>query len=148
MARVPDCTPLFERHVAAGGRMVDFAGWEMPLQYPGGIVDEHLATRKHAGLFDVSHMGRFVIGGSDALPFLQHVLTNNAAGLEVCQAQYTIISDEAGGALDDAYLYRFAAGEYLLVVNAANRLKDWEHFRGEAVPSPTSSCTTLPGRSP
>ncbi len=70
--------------------------------------------------------------GADALPFLQRVLTNNAAALEVCQAQYTIIADEAGGALDDAYLYRFAGDEYLLVVNAANRLKDWEHFRREA----------------
>ncbi|MGZ4198825.1 MAG: glycine cleavage system aminomethyltransferase GcvT [Thermoleophilia bacterium] len=125
-------TALYERHVAAGGRMVDFAGWEMPIQYPGGIVSEHLATRKHAGLFDVSHMGRFLVGGADALPFLQHVLTNNAAALEVCQAQYTIIADEAGGAIDDAYLYRFADNEYLLVVNAANRLKDWEHFAREA----------------
>ncbi len=125
-------TALYDRHLAAGGRMVDFAGWEMPLHYAGGIVSEHLATRKHAGLFDVSHMGRFLVGGADALPFLQHVLTNNAAALEICQAQYTIISDEAGGALDDAYLYRFAADEYLLVVNAANRIGDWEQFHGEA----------------
>jgi aminomethyltransferase len=125
-------TTLFERHVAAGGRMVDFAGWEMPLQYPGGIVAEHLATRRRAGLFDVSHMGRFTVRGAGALPFLQHVLTNNAAALEVCQAQYTIIADERGGAIDDAYLYRFSHDEYLLVVNAANRLKDWDHFAGEA----------------
>lgn len=132
MTGAPRHTALYERHVAAGGRMVDFAGWEMPLQYPSGIVAEHLATRREAGLFDVSHMGRFVIGGSDALALLQRVLTNNAAGLEVNQAQYTIISDEAGGAIDDAYLYRFATGEYLLVVNAANRLKDWAHFTREA----------------
>ena len=125
-------TALFDRHVAAGGRMVDFAGWEMPLQYGDGIVGEHLATRRAAGLFDVSHMGRFVIGGADALPFLQHVLTNNAAALEVDQAQYTIIADEVGGAIDDAYLYRFTAAEYLLVVNASNRLKDWAHFEREA----------------
>jgi aminomethyltransferase len=125
-------TALYERHVAAGGRMVDFAGWEMPIQYPGGIVSEHLATRKHAGLFDVSHMGRFLVRGANALPFLQHVLTNNAAALEVCQAQYTIIADEAGGAIDDAYLYRFVGDEYLLVVNASNRLKDWDHLRREA----------------
>ena len=129
-------TALYDRHVAAGGRMVDFAGWEMPLQYAGGIVSEHLTTRKRAGLFDVSHMGRFVVGGPDALPFLQHVLTNNAAGLERWQAQYTIIPDEAGGAIDDAYLYRFAADEYLLVVNASNRAKDWEHFRREAARFP------------
>ena len=125
-------TALYDRHVAAGGRMVDFAGWEMPIQYPGGIISEHIATRKHAGLFDVSHMGRFLIRGADALPFLQHVLTNNAAALELCQAQYTILGDEAGGAIDDAYLYRFVDDEYLLVVNASNRLKDWDHFRREA----------------
>ena len=125
-------TALYDRHVAAGGRMVDFAGWEMPIQYPGGIISEHIATRKYAGLFDVSHMGRFLIRGADALPFLQHVLTNNAAALELCQAQYTILGDEAGGAIDDAYLYRFVDDEYLLVVNASNRLKDWDHFRREA----------------
>jgi aminomethyltransferase len=125
-------TSLYERHVASGGRIVDFAGWQMPIQYAGGIVAEHLATRKHAGLFDVSHMGRFLIGGADALGFLQRVLTNNAAALEVGEAQYTIIADEAGGAVDDAYLYRFDAGEYLLVVNASNRLKDWRHFGREA----------------
>jgi aminomethyltransferase len=125
-------TALYDRHVAAGGRMVDFAGWEMPIQYPGGIISEHIATRKHAGLFDVSHMGRFLIRGADALLFLQHVLTNNAAALELCQAQYTILGDEAGGAIDDAYLYRFVDDEYLLVVNASNRLKDWDHFRREA----------------
>jgi aminomethyltransferase len=125
-------TALHDRHVAAGGRMVDFAGWDMPLRYAGGIVAEHLATRHGAGLFDVSHMGRFVVGGPDALPFLQRVLTNNAAALEVDQAQYTIIADEAGGAIDDAYLYRFTAAEYLLVVNASNRLKDWAHFEREA----------------
>ncbi|HUK77493.1 MAG TPA: glycine cleavage system aminomethyltransferase GcvT [Thermoleophilia bacterium] len=124
-------TALFDRHVEAGGRMVDFAGWEMPLQYTG-IVAEHLATRRRAGLFDVSHMGRFIVGGAAALAFLQHVLTNNAAALEVCQAQYTIIADEHGGAIDDAYLYRFSEAEYLLVVNAANRVKDWTHFTREA----------------
>ena len=125
-------TALFERHLAAGGRMVDFAGWEMPLQYRGGIVAEHLATRRRAGLFDVSHMGRFTVRGGGALAFLQHVLTNNAAALEVCQAQYTIVPTAHGGALDDAYLYRFSGDEYLLVVNAANRAKDWEHLASEA----------------
>ena len=124
-------TPLFGRHVAAGAKMVGFAGWEMPIQYPTGIIAEHLATRKRAGLFDVSHMGRFVLRGPDALPFLQHVLTNNAAGLEVCQAQYTVVPTPTGGAIDDAYLYRFYEDEYLLVVNASNREKDWEHFARE-----------------
>ena len=121
-------TPLFERHVALGARMVEFGSWEMPVQYPAGIIREHLATRDSAGLFDVSHMGRFVVGGADALPFLQHVLTNNAAALDVGQAQYTMVPTATGGAVDDAYLYRFVEDEYLLVVNAANREKDWAHF--------------------
>ncbi|MGO8684383.1 MAG: glycine cleavage system aminomethyltransferase GcvT [Thermoleophilia bacterium] len=126
-------TVLYDRHVAAGGKMVAFAGWEMPIQYPLGILGEHLATRKQAGLFDVSHMGRFLIRGGEALPFLQHVLTNNAAALEVGEAQYTLIANEAGGAYDDAYLYRFVSDEYLLVVNASNRVKDWQHFLEVAV---------------
>ena len=79
------------RHVDLGAKLVEFAGWEMPLQYPTGIITEHLATRRHAGLFDVSHMGRFVVRGPEALPFLQHVLSNNAAALDVGMAQYTII---------------------------------------------------------
>ena len=122
-------TPLYERHVAAGARLVDFAGWEMPVQYPAGIIAEHLATRRDAGLFDVSHMGRFVVGGRGAVPFLQHVLTNNCEALDPLQAQYTIVPTETGGAVDDAYLYRFVEDEFLLVVNAANREKDWAHFQ-------------------
>ena len=122
-------TVLHGRHVALGARMVEFAGWEMPLQYPGGIVAEHLKTRRFAGLFDVSHMGRFAFRGAGALPFLQHVLTSSAAALEVGQSQYTIIPNERGGAVDDAYLYRFFENEYLLVVNAANRQKDWDHLQ-------------------
>jgi aminomethyltransferase len=123
-----DRTPFFSRHVALGAKMVDFGGWEMPVQYPAGIIAEHLATRRGAGLFDVSHMGRFTLRGPGALPFLQHVLTNNAEALDPLQAQYTIVPTQTGGAVDDAYLYRFREGEYLLVVNAANRIKDWEHF--------------------
>jgi aminomethyltransferase len=122
-------TILHDHHVGLGAQMVEFGGWIMPMQYPQGIVQEHLATRRHAGLFDVSHMGRFTLGGKDALPFLQHVLSNNAAGLEEGQSQYTLIPNESGGAIDDAYLYRFHAHEYLLVVNAGNRLKDWNHFQ-------------------
>ncbi len=122
-------TLLYDRHVAAGARMVEFGGWEMPVQYPSGIVEEHLGTRRHAGLFDVSHMGRFTFRGAGAVPFLQHSLTNNCAGLEVGEAQYTLIPTHTGGAVDDAYLYRFKEDEYLLVVNAANREKDWDHFQ-------------------
>lgn len=122
-------TPLYDRHIALGAKIIGFGGWDMPLQYSEGIVAEHLATRKSAGLFDVSHMGRFIFRGMGALAFLQHSLTNNAAALDVGMAQYTIIQNEYGGAVDDAYLYRFVKDEYLLVVNAANKQKDWDHFQ-------------------
>jgi aminomethyltransferase len=117
-------TVLHERHLSLGAMMVDFGGWHMPLQYPRGIVEEHLAVRREAGLFDISHMGRFAVHGPGALPFLQHVLSNDAAALTPGWAQYTMIPDDHGGAIDDAYLYRFAADTYLLVVNAANRDTD------------------------
>jgi aminomethyltransferase len=106
--------------------MVDFGGWEMPLNYKPGIVEEHLATRRSGGLFDISHMGRFRMAGEGLLPFLQYALTNNALALEPGQAQYTILANETGGAVDDAYLYRFEEAEYLLVVNASNTQKDWD----------------------
>ena len=121
-------TAIFESHVALGAKITDFSGWDKPLQYPTGIMAEHLATRKQAGIFDVSHMGRFIIRGEQALAFLQHVLTNNAASLDVGLGQYTMIPNENGGVVDDAYLYRFVEDEYLLVVNAGNREKDWEHL--------------------
>lgn len=121
-------TPLHGTHVAEGAEMVDFGGWDMPMQYPDGIIAEHLYTRSHAGIFDVSHMGRFIIKGPDRLKFLQHVLTSNVAALDINQAQYTIIPTETGGAVDDAYVYLFEEGWYLLVVNAANTKKDWDHL--------------------
>jgi aminomethyltransferase len=124
-------TVFYDQHVALGAKIVEFAGWEMPILYPTGILEEHLATRKKAGLFDVSHMGRFIVRGAGALKFLQHVLTNNAEALDIREtgAQYTLIPNENGGAVDDAYLYRFVEEEYLLVVNGANREKDWNHFQ-------------------
>ena len=124
-------TLFYDRHVAAGAKMVEFGGWEMPVMYPTGIIREHLATRKGAGLFDVSHMGRFIVRGKGALKFLQHTLTNNAEALDIrtTGAQYTLIPNKTGGAVDDAYLYRFKEDEYLLVVNAANRDKDWKHLQ-------------------
>ena len=122
-------TALNDQHVKLGANMVEFAGWEMPLHYETGIVQEHLITRQDAGLFDISHMGRFTVRGKDALEFLQHVLTNNAAALEEEEGHYTMIPNENGGVIDDAYLYRFLEEEYLLVVNAANREKDWKHLQ-------------------
>ena len=113
--------------------MVEFAGWEMPVRYRGGIVAEHLATRRSAGLFDVSHMGRFRLRGAGAEAFLRRTLTNDAAALGPGRAHYTLLANERGGAEDDAYLYRMTADDFLLVVNAANRARgfDWLKTRRE-----------------
>lgn len=121
-------TQLYDVHVQAGASMVDFGGWEMPIQYPSGIVSEHLYTRHACSLFDVSHMGRLLVEGPDRLAFLQHVLSSNVAGLDLNTAQYCIIPASNGSAVDDAYLYRFEEERYLLVVNAANTDKDLAHL--------------------
>jgi len=131
MTSEPKKTPLNAWHRSHGAHMVEFAGWEMPLNYPPGIVEEHLTTRRFCGLFDISHMGRFRISGEGAVPFLQYALTNNALALDPGQAQYTIISDENGTAVDDAYLYRLDEEEYRLVVNAANTQKDWDWLQNQ-----------------
>lgn len=124
-------TPLHEEHLRLDAKMVPFAGYSMPVQYPAGIVAEHNAVRTAAGLFDVSHMGELIISGSEALGLVQHVLTNDASTLEVGQAQYTALCREDGGVLDDCLLYRLA-GSYLLVVNASNLDKDREWIRAHA----------------
>ena len=121
-------TQLYDVHVAAGATMVDFGGWEMPIQYPSGIIAEHLYTRQVCSLFDVSHMGRLLIEGPQRKEFLQHVLTSNVSALDLNMAQYCIIPNENGGAVDDAYLYLFQEDNYLLVVNAANIDKDLEYL--------------------
>ena len=122
-------TVLYDAHVAAGATMVDFGGWDMPIQYPEGIVAEHLYTRSRCSLFDVSHMGRILVEGPQRVDFLQYVLTSNVAALEVNRAQYCIIPNEQGGAIDDAYLNRFEEDSILLVVNASNTEKDLVHLR-------------------
>lgn len=121
-------TQLYDVHVASGAEMVDFGGWEMPIQYPSGIIAEHLYTRHACSLFDVSHMGRLLVEGPERVKFLQHVLSSNVMALDLNQAQYCIIPDEDGGAVDDAYLYRYEEERFLLVVNAANTDKDLEHL--------------------
>jgi aminomethyltransferase len=126
MTPEPKKTALNSWHKNHGAHMVDFGGWEMPLNYKPGIVEEHLATRRSGGLFDISHMGRFRICGEDLLPFLQYALTNNVLALEPGQAQYTLLANETGAAVDDAYLYRFEEAGYFLVVNASNTQKDWD----------------------
>lgn len=119
-------TPLIAQHRAAGAKLVDYAGWEMPLQYTG-VVDEYHAVRSKAGLFDVSHMGRLVVTGAGAREFLQRVTTNDVDCLAVGQAHYSMVCNERGGIKDDIFLYRLATAEYLLCVNASNRVKilDW-----------------------
>jgi aminomethyltransferase len=116
-------TPLHAEHVSLGAKMVPFAGYEMPVQYPTGILEEHKAVRTRAGLFDVTHMGEFDIRGPDALALVQRVVTNDASKLAVGQAQYAVICYENGCAVDDCIVYRFA-DHYMIVVNASNRDKD------------------------
>jgi aminomethyltransferase len=119
-------TPLHDWHSAHGGRMVDFAGWSMPVQY-GSIVEEHLATRRAAGLFDVSHMGRLRLEGTDSAAFLDRLLTRNVIGLGPGKIRYSLVCNESGGILDDVLVYHLqehGGGLYhLLVVNASNREK-------------------------
>ena len=125
-------TVLYQAHLDAGATMVDFGGWDMPIQYPDGIVAEHLYCRSHCAIFDVSHMGRIDVEGPDMVRFLQHVLSSNVQALDLSQAQYCIIPDQNGCAIDDAYLYRFEAEKYFLVINAGNIDKDLAHLMREA----------------
>jgi len=111
-------TPLFEAHQKLGARLVEFGGWEMPVQY-SSIIDEHLAVRKAAGLFDISHMGEVQVAGSGAAAFLNHLLTNDINKLAVGEGQYTLMCNERGGVIDDLYAYRIGTTEYLLVINAS-----------------------------
>ena len=120
-------TPLYEEHERAGAKIVAFAGYEMPVQYPTGIIREHRAVREHAGLFDVSHMGELDIRGGDALGLLQHVMTNDVSKLAVGQAQYSVLCTEDGGAIDDCIVYRFD-DHYMVVVNASNQERDRDHI--------------------
>ena len=117
-------TPLYDRHVALGARMMGFGGFEMPVQY-SSIIDEHLAVRRAAGLFDVSHMGEIFVRGPRAFDFVQHLITNDASRLYDGRALYTVMCTPEGGVVDDLLVYRFDAETYLLVVNAANIEKDF-----------------------
>jgi len=129
-------TPLYERHVALGARMIPFAGWEMPVQY-AGIVQEHRDVRAAAGLFDLGHMGQIEVSGPDALPFLQYVTTNDVSKLAPGQAQYSLLPNERGGVVDDIIVYRRPQGsDYMVVINAANHAKDvaWLHAQRAARP--------------
>ena len=119
-------TPFYDLHVAAGAKMVPFAGFEMPVQYPDGITAEHNAVRKAVGLFDVTHMGEFEVFGKDALAFVSYVTSNDPAALAYGQVQYSCFMHESGGIVDDCLVYRLA-DRMMLVVNASNTAKDWAH---------------------
>jgi len=122
-------TPLNAAHRQLGGRMVEFGGWDMPVQYPAGTMTEHLRTRTHAGLFDVSHMGEIDVRGPDAIAFVNRISSNDAAKLIDGQAQYSALTTPEGTVIDDLLVYRFAEDHLLLVVNAGTTEKDWDWIK-------------------
>ena len=124
----PRRTVLYERHRAAGAKLVEFAGWEMPVQY-AGVREEHIAVREACGIFDVSHMGEIETSGPGALALLQRLLSNDVAAIPVGGAQYSVLCREDGGVLDDLFTYRLADERYLTVTNAANHERDLDWFR-------------------
>ncbi|MCL2769641.1 MAG: glycine cleavage system aminomethyltransferase GcvT [Solirubrobacterales bacterium] len=125
-------TSLYERHVAAGARVVEFGGFEMAVQYPGGVRAEHMAVREGCGVFDVSHMGEIETEGPGALELLQRLLSNDVARMGVGGAQYALMCREDGGVLDDLFTYRLGEERFLTVTNAANHARDLEWFRAHA----------------
>jgi aminomethyltransferase len=122
-------TPLNSAHRRLGGRMVEFGGWDMPVQYPAGTMTEHLRTRTHAGLFDVSHMGEIDVRGPDAIPFVNRLTSNDVTKLVDGQAQYSALTTPEGTVIDDLLVYRFAGDHLLLVVNAGTTEKDWDWIK-------------------
>ena len=121
-------TPFYAIHVAAGAKMVSFAGFEMPIQYPSGITAEHNAVRKACGVFDVSHMGEFIIKGPQAIDFVTYVTSNDVAALQDGQVHYSGILTEQGTFVDDCLVYRYAADHLMMVVNGSNKDKDLAHI--------------------
>jgi aminomethyltransferase len=128
----PRRTALYDRHVAAGAKIVNFAGWEMPVQYPDGVRAEHMAVRERCGIFDVSHMGEIETSGPGAEALLQRLLSNDAAKISVGGAQYSVLCEESGGVLDDLFTYRLEPDRYLTVTNASNHERDLAWFRSHA----------------
>ena len=133
MAQTLQRTPLHDAHVALGARMVPFAGWEMPVQYEG-VIAEHKAVRTDCGAFDVSHMGEFEVEGPRATELLQATLSNDLDRIGVGQAQYTLLTNERGGIIDDLIAYKLDEFRYLVVVNAANRRADFEWLKERELP--------------
>lgn len=116
-------TPLYDVHQNSGAKLVPFAGWDMPVQYKSGVITEVNAVRQNAGLFDVSHMGRVRVHGADALAFLQYITVNDVSKLSPGKAQYSLLCTDAGGVVDDIIVYRLGVSEFIVVVNASNRVK-------------------------
>src|SRR5438105_15378045 len=129
-------TPLYDRHVALGARLVPFAGWEMPVQYEG-VIPEHLAVRNDCGVFDVSHMGELEVEGPNAHEFLQAVLSNDLGRIGPGKAQYTLLTNEQGGIVDDLIVYERDPQRFLLIVNASNREADFAWIRERELPGST-----------
>ncbi len=127
-------TPLYEEHVALNGKIVPFAGYLLPVQYPTGVIKEHMAVRTAAGLFDVSHMGEITFKGPGALASLNHILTNDYTNMKVGKVRYGVMCNENGGTIDDLIVYKFAEDYYFVVVNASNRHKDFAHMKANILP--------------
>ncbi|HEX8268051.1 MAG TPA: glycine cleavage system aminomethyltransferase GcvT [Pyrinomonadaceae bacterium] len=119
-------TPLNDAHRRLGGKMIDFGGWDMPVQYSAGVIEEHLRTRTACGLFDVSHMGEIHVDGKDAISFVNHLTTNDVTKLVDGQAHYSALTNPEGGVIDDLLVYRFGEEKLFLVVNASTQDNDWD----------------------
>jgi aminomethyltransferase len=135
-------TPLFEAHQRLGGKLIEFGGWEMPVQYTS-ISDEHQCVRKAAGVFDISHMGEVFVAGDGAEAFLNATLTNDVRKLTIGLGQYTLMCNEAGGVVDDLYVYHVAPGEYLLIINASRIDTDWAWLQARHKAFPDAAHVTL-----
>ena len=127
-------TPLYDVHVAEGGKIVPFAGYLLPVQYGSGVIKEHMAVRQQAGLFDVSHMGEILFTGPTALDTLNHLLTNDYSNMPINKVRYGVMCTPEGGTIDDLVVYKFGEESYLAVVNAANREKDFAHMSQNLLP--------------
>ena len=127
-------TPLYDVHVAEGGKIVPFAGYLLPVQYGTGVIQEHMAVREKCGLFDVSHMGEVVFTGPTALDTLNHLMTNDFTNMTSGRIRYSVMCNESGGCVDDLLVYRFGEESWLVVVNAANRQKDTAHMQANLLP--------------
>ncbi len=124
-------TPLYQAHVALGGKLIDFGGWALPVQY-SSVLEEHKAVRERAGLFDVSHMGEIFVTGRDAESYLDHLLTNSIASMQALRCRYSPMCYPDGGTVDDVIVYKFTSERYLVVVNASNTQKDFDWMRQNA----------------